>query len=68
MRLTVLGLIGVITAATVPAQASGNDAAQRMLDAMSRHDLCARNDRQLRKLNRSLSAVPIRHPVSARAR
>ncbi|KST59746.1 hypothetical protein AO398_16515 [Methylobacterium sp. GXS13] len=62
MRLTVLGLIGMITVAALPVQASGELATQRLLDAMTRHDLCARNDGQLRKLNRSLATPPIGHP------
>ncbi|KNY23626.1 hypothetical protein [Methylobacterium sp. ARG-1] len=64
MRLIAVVFIGLATVATVPARASGDDATQRMLDAMTRHDLCARDDAQLRKLNRSLAATPIRHPAS----
>lgn len=68
MRLVAFRLFGivVVTAAIAPAQASGDDATQRMLDAMTRHDLCARDDAQLRKLNRSLAASPDRRPTTAR--
>lgn len=64
MRLIAVVFIALVTVATVPARASGDDAAQRMLDAMTRHDLCARDDAELRKLNRSLAATPIRHPAA----
>ncbi|CAA2154622.1 hypothetical protein MBRA_00296 [Methylobacterium brachiatum] len=64
MRLIAVAFIGLVTVGTVPARASGGDAAERMLDAMTRHDLCAHDDAQLRKLNRSLAATPIRHPAA----
>ena len=68
MRLTALGWFGlcVVTAAPVPAWARGDDATQRMLDAMTHHDLCARDDAQLRKLTRALA--PGRRPTAARSR
>lgn len=66
MRLIAFAFFGLVTVATVPARASGSDAAQRLLDAMTRHDLCARDDAQLRKLNRSLAATPIRHPAAGK--
>ncbi len=40
---------------TGAAQAGSPDRTQRYLDAMTRHDLCARDDAGLRRLHRDLS-------------
>ncbi|MBE7246655.1 MAG: hypothetical protein INR63_17060 [Actinomycetospora chiangmaiensis] len=50
------------------AERGGDVATQRLLDDMTRHDLCARDDRQLRRLNRSLAVGAGRHPDGTRAR
>ncbi|CAM3087523.1 MULTISPECIES: hypothetical protein [Methylobacterium] len=68
MRLIAFGLIAMVAAAAAPARAREDDAVQRMLDAMTSYDLCARNDVQLRRLNRSLAATPVRHPAPLRVR
>lgn len=72
MRLAAFGMV-VVTIAAVPARAGGDVATQRLLDAMTldamtRHDLCARDDAQLRRLNRSLASAPGRRPTAARTR
>ncbi len=43
---------------TGAAQAGAPDRTQRTLDAMTRHDLCARDDAGLRRLHRDLSKPP----------
>jgi hypothetical protein len=61
----------LFTTPATPVQAAGRGgdvATQRLLDAMTRHDLCARDDRQLRRLNRSLAGGEVRHPDGARGR
>lgn len=40
---------------TGAAQAGAPDRTQRLLDAMTRHDLCARDDAELKRLRRDLS-------------
>ena len=42
MRLIAFGLIVMVAAAAAPARAREDDAVQRMLNAMTSHDLCAR--------------------------
>ena len=52
-----IGMAAVLGALwlTGAAQAGSPDRTQRSLDAMTRHDLCARDDAGLRRLHRDLS-------------
>ena len=62
-------ILSILIAAPGHAAQRGPDAAtQRLLDAMTRHDLCARDDRQLRTLNRSLAGKAGRPPNGMPAR
>ncbi|TNC11308.1 hypothetical protein FF100_19455 [Methylobacterium terricola] len=51
--LSLLGADAVLAGALGP-----QDRLQRQLDAMTQHDLCARDDRGLRRLHRQLSTMP----------
>ena len=63
-----LTILAVLAGAISPARAADGAALQRQLDDLTRHDLCARDDAQLRRLNRALGRAPVRSAVTARTR
>ncbi|GJE09016.1 MULTISPECIES: hypothetical protein [Methylobacterium] len=75
MRDSIFGLAAtvsiLVTLPLAPSRAAerGSDrASQRLLDDMTRHDLCARDDKQLQKLSRSLAGGVSRQADAKRAR
>ena len=64
MRDSIFGLAATVSIlVTLPLAPS-----QRLLDDMTRHDLCARDDKQLQKLSRSLAGGVSRQADAKRAR